>query len=316
MKKKEVMKMKMFVVSMKDDNFTVKKGLHLTYGISGKKTGFKKFWMASIENEGYKKGIYLSKDIQKDLPEFPDEFTDILEITDKRRIDDIKFIKHPTIDDKWMAVKNESNRAIVFFPYYINAVFPITESNKIVEKDCPYNHRLTDNGWFDESKCALCGSKLIRRHDDKTFFRVAEKYGIETGDNRSACIFLHVNDGKVNVLTTNYDSSYELIMNSDIVEYNAYPSFELTPNKKTLIGVLIDENVYILSILFNGTDIELNVERKDIIFDFRYKWEKDNAEYTLKKLIESREKSNIVLKDSTHSVEDSPFAILKNMKFD
>ena len=62
--------MKMFVVSMKDDNFTVKKGLHPTYGISGKKTGFKKFWMASIENEGYKQGIYLSKDIQKDLPEF------------------------------------------------------------------------------------------------------------------------------------------------------------------------------------------------------------------------------------------------------
>ena len=72
--------MKMFVVNMKDDNFTVKKGLHLTYGISGKKTGFKKFWMASIENEGYKKGIYLSKDIQKDLPEFPDEFTDIIKI--------------------------------------------------------------------------------------------------------------------------------------------------------------------------------------------------------------------------------------------
>lgn len=315
MKKKEVMKMKMFVVSMKDDNFTVKKGLHLTYGISGKKTGFKKFWMASIENEGYKKGIYLSKDIQKDLPEFPDEFTDIIEITGKTKIDDIKFVKHPTIDDKWMAVKNESNRAIVFFPYYINAVFPITESNKIVEKDCPHNHRLTDNSWFDESKCVLCGSKLIRRHDDKTFFRVAEKYGIEIGDNRSACNFLHVNDGKVNVLTTNYDSSYELIMNSDIVEYNAYPSFELTPNKKTLIGVLIDENVYILSILFNGTDIELNVERKDIIFDFRYKWEKDNAEYTLKKLIESREKSNLIVKESS-SIEDSPFAILKNMKFD
>jgi hypothetical protein len=203
----------------------------------------------------------------------------------------------------------------VFFPYYINAVFPITESNKIVEKDCPRNHRLTDNNWFDENKCTLCGSKLIRRHDDKSFFRVAEKYGIEIGDNRSACNFLHVLDGKVNVLTTNCDSCYELIMNSDIVEYNDYPSFEFTPNKKTLIGVIIDENVYILSILFNGTDIELNMERKDIIFDFRYKWEKDNAEYTLQKLINSREKSNLIVKESS-SIEDSPFAILKNMKFD
>ena len=105
-------------------------------------------------------------------------------------------------------------------------------------------------------------------------------------------------------------------MATDIVEYDAYPSFELTPGKKTLIGVFADEDIYILSILFNGTDIELNVERKDIMFDFTYKWEKENAERTLKKLIESREKSNLVLKDSIHSTEDSPFAILKNMKFD
>lgn len=34
--------MKMFVVNVKEDKFTVKKGLHLTYGVSGKKTGFKK----------------------------------------------------------------------------------------------------------------------------------------------------------------------------------------------------------------------------------------------------------------------------------
>ena len=219
--------MKMFVVSMKDDNFIVKKGLHLTYGISGKKTGFKKFWMASIENEGYKKGIYLSKDIQKDLPEFPDEFTDIIEITGKTRIDDIKFIKHLTIDSKWMAVKNESNRAIVFFPYTINAIFPITESNKIVEKDCPYNHRLTGNvkyaDSYDKSNCALCGSKLIKHHDDKSFLRLAEKHGIEIGDNRSVCNFLHINDGKINVLKTNCESFYELSMNSDVAKYNDYP---------------------------------------------------------------------------------------------
>ena len=313
--------MKMFVVNMKDDNLTVKKGLHLTYGISGKKTGFKKFWMASIENEGYKQGIYLSKDIQKDLPEFPDEFADIIEITGKTRIDDIKFVKHPTIDGKWMAVKNESNRAIVFFSYHtIDAVFPITKANKIVEKDCPYNHRLTCKvryaDSYDENKCALCGSKLIKRHDDKSFFRLAERHGIEIGGTHSVCNFLHINNGKINVLTTEHESFYELVMATDIVEYDAYPSFELTPGKKTLIGVLINENVYILSILFNGTDIELNVERKNIMFDFTYKWEKENAERTLKKLIESKEKSNLVLKDSTHSIEDSPFAILKNMKFD
>ena len=313
--------MKMFVVSMKDDNFTVKKGLHLTYGISGKKTGFKKFWMASIENEGYKQGIYLSKDIQKDLPEFPNEFTDIIEITGKTRIDDIKFVKHPTIDSKWMAVKNESNHAIVLFThnFIINTVFPIMKSNKIVEKDCPYNHRLTGNvkyaNSYDKSNCALCGSKLIKRHDDKSFLRLAEKHGIEIGDNKSVCNFLHINDGKINVLTTNCESFYELSLSVDN-KFNDYPSFELTPGKKTLIGVLTDEDIYILSILFNGTDIELNVERKDIMFDFTYKWEKENAERTLKKLIESREKSNLVLKDSTHSIEDSPFAILKNMKFD
>ena len=312
--------MKMFVVSMKDDNFIVKKGLHLTYGISGKKTGFKKFWMASIENEGYKQGIYLSKDIQKDLPEFPDEFTDIIEITGKTRIDDIKFVKHPTIDGKWMAVKNESNRAIVFFSYHtIDAVFPITKSNKIVEKDCPYNHRLTCKvrytNSYDENKCALCGSKLIKRHDDKSFLRLAEKHGIEIGDNKSVCNFLHINDGKINVLTTNCESFYELSLSVDN-KFNDYPSFELTPGKKTLIGVLTDEDIYILSILFNGTDIELNVERNNIIFDFTYKYGKEDAERTLKKLIESKEKSNLVLKDSTHSIEDSPFAILKNMKFD
>ena len=313
--------MKMFVVSMKDDNFIVKKGLHLTYGISGKKTGFKKFWMASIENEGYKQGIYLSKDIQKDLPEFPDEFTDIIEITGKTKIDDIKFVKHPTIDSKWMAVKNESNRAIVFFSYNtIDAVFPITKSNKIVEKDCPYNHRLTCKTryahCYEENKCVLCGSKLIKHHDDKSFFRLAEKHGIEIGANRSVYNFLHINDGKINVLTTNHNSFYEFIMSVDNIEYNAYPSFELTLGKKTLIGVLINENVYILSILFNGTDIELNVERKDIMFDFTYKWVKEDSERTLKRLIESRENSSLVLKDSTHSVEDNPFAILKNMKFD
>ena len=312
--------MKMFVVSMKDDNFIVKKGLHLTYGISGKKTGFKKFWMASIENEGYKQGIYLSKDIQKDLPEFPDEFTDIIEITGKTRIDDIKFVKHPTIDGKWMAVKNESNRAIVFFSYHtIDAVFPITKANKIVEKDCPYNHRLTCKvrytNSYDENKCALCGSKLIKRHDDKSFLRLAEKHGIEIGDNKSVCNFLHINDGKINVLTTNCESFYELSLSVDN-KFNDYPSFELTPGKKTLIGVLTDEDIYILSILFNGTDIELNVERNNIIFDFTYKYGKEDAERTLKKLIESKEKSNLVLKDSTHSIEDSPFAILKNMKFD
>ena len=220
-----------------------------------------------------------------------------------------------------MAVKNESNRAIVFFSYHtIDAVFPITKANKIVEKDCPYNHRLTCKvryaDSYDENKCALCGSKLIKRHDDKSFFRLAERHGIEIGDNKSVYSFLHINDGKINVLTTNHDSFYELTMASDIDKYNDYPSFELTPGKKTLIGVLTDEDIYILSILFNGTDIELNVERKDIMFDFTYKWEKENAERTLKKLIESREKSNLVLKDSTHSIEDSPFAILKNMKFD
>ena len=313
--------MKMFVVSMKDDNFIVKKGLHLTYGISGKKTGFKKFWMASIENEGYKQGIYLSKDIQKDLPEFPDEFTDIIEITGKTRIDDIKFVKHPTIDSKWMAVKNESNRAIVFFSYHtIDAIFPITKANKIVEKDCPYNHRLTCKtryaDCYEINNCALCGSKLIKRHDDKSFLKLAEKHGIEIGDTHSVFNFLHINDGKINVLTTNYDSFYELVMATDIVEYDAYPSFELTPGKKIHIGAIINENVYILSILFDGNDIELNVERKNIIFDFTYKYGKEDAERTLKKLIESKEKSNLVLKDSTHSIEDSPFAILKNMKFD
>ena len=105
-------------------------------------------------------------------------------------------------------------------------------------------------------------------------------------------------------------------MATDIVEYDAYPSFELTPGKKIHIGAIINENVYILSILFDGNDIELNVERNNIIFDFTYKYGKEDAERTLKKLIESKEKSNLVLKDSTHSIEDSPFAILKNMKFD
>ena len=74
------------------------------------------------------------------------------------------------------------------------------ESLEFVEKDCPYNHRCTSSVRFDDSydesncKCSICGSKLIKRHDDKSFFRLAEKHGIEIGDNRPACNFLHINN--------------------------------------------------------------------------------------------------------------------------
>ena len=320
--------MKMFVVNAgRKGKFTIEKGLRLAYAVSGKKNGFAKFWIASIADDVsvYKKGVYLAKDIQKTLPEFPEKFTEVLDIIEETKIDDVKLVKHPTIDGKWMAVHNEDNRAMVFFSRNVfDTVFPITESLEFVEKDCPHNHRCTCSirydGSYDESRCAICGSKLIKRHDDKSFFRLAEKHGIEIGNGKEmVCNFIHVHDGKINVLTTNCSSLYELAVEA---KYNSYSAFELTPKKKTLIGASTDyDNLYILSILFNGTDIELNVERKlvtgkDFIFDFTYESEKEYAEYTLKKLIESRKKSNLVLKDSTHSIEDSPFAILKNMKFD
>ena len=51
------------------------------------------------------------------------------------------------------------------------------------------------------------------------------------------------------------------------------------------------------------------------MFDFIYDIEVDKAEDSLKKLIESRKGSELVY-ESDKEVEDSPFAILKTMKFD
>ena len=51
------------------------------------------------------------------------------------------------------------------------------------------------------------------------------------------------------------------------------------------------------------------------MFDFIYDIEVDKAEDSLKRLIESRKGSELVYQ-SDKEVEDNPFAVLKNMKFD
>ena len=317
--------MKVFVVNMDKDKFVIKKGLGLACGISGRKSGNKKFWMGDIACDyDIKECVYLSKDIQENLPEIPKGFNEskeIKKISNEVRIDDVKFIEHPTIDYRWMAVHNESKRAIVFFPKFkFDVVFPITESNVFVEKDCPHNHRLSNS--FYKDKCPLCGAKGFRLHDYKTFYLLAEKYGIEIG--RSSGIydiwyklnFLHVEDGKINVLTTNCNSYYELEKTAE-TKYNSYPSFELAPGEKILIGAAINKDLYILSVSFDGSEVKLNVEKKieHAMFDFIYDIEVDKAEDSLKRLIESRKGSELVY-ESDKEVEDNPFAVLKNMKFD
>ena len=317
--------MKVFVVDMDKDEFVIKKGLGLACGISGRKSGFKKFWMGDIACDyDIKECVYLSKDIQENLPEIPkgsNEFEEIKRLSNEVRIDDVKFIEHPTIDYRWMAVHNESKRAIVFFSKFkFDVVFPITESNVFVEKDCPHNHRMSDS--FYKDKCPLCGAKGFRLHDYKTFSLIAEKYGIELGKSSGIydvwykLNFLHVEDGKINVLTTNCNSHYELGKTAE-TKYNSYPSFELTPGEKILIGAAINKDLYMLSISFDGSEIKLNVEKKieHAMFDFIYDIEVDKAEDSLKRLIESRKGSNLVY-ESDKEVEDSPFAILKTMKFD
>lgn len=316
--------MKMFVVDMDKDKFTIEKGLGLTYRISGKKSGFKKFWMGSIICDDVNECVFLSKDVQERLPEIPQklgEFEEIKKKAEEIRIDDVKFIEHPTIDYRWMAVHNESKRAIVFFSKFkFDVVFPITESNVFVEKDCPHNHRLSNSLYKD--KCPLCGAKGFSLHNYKTFSLLAEKYGIEIGQSSEVYDvwykfnFLHVEDGKINVLTTNCNSHYELRKTAE-TKYNSYPSFELTPGEKILIGATVNKDLYILSVSFDGTEIKVNVEKKieRVVFDFNYDIEVDKAEYVLKKLIESRKSSELVY-ESDREVEDSPFAVLKNMKFD
>ena len=315
--------MKMFVVdvvNMAEDKVRVKKGLGLTYGTSGRKKGFKNFWMGCIENENFfEYGIYLSKDIQETLPEFPESFSDISEIKKAIRINNLSFMKHPTIPDKWMAVHNEVNKAMIFFSKDdFNIVFPITKPIEIVEKDCPHNHRLSYN-YGNGNECKVCGAKgVIRPSDDKIFFKLAEKNGIEIGNGKRVIEdFLHTNDGKINVFTTGCYSGYDLSTTAE-TKYNGYPSFELNPDKKILIGATIGDTLYILKLSFDGTEVKLNVEKEieHVIFDFTYAMEVSVARDSLKQLIESRKSSDVMVVETKQEVEDSPFAVLKNLKLD
>ena len=313
--------MKMFVVDMAEGKFRVKKGLGITYGTSGKKRGFKNFWMGCIEGVRFDDGIFLSKDIQATLPEIPEDFIDRKEVMRKTRImDDLGLIEHPTIPDRWMAVHNDVNKAIVFFSKDdFNIVFPITKSIELVEKDCPHNHRLTDI-YSGGNECRICGAKgIIRSSDDKIFFALAEKYGIEIGNGqRKIENFLHVNDGKVKVFTTGCHSGYELSQTAE-TKYCYYPSFELALGKKILVGATVGKDLFIVSISFDGSEIKLNLEKKieGVVFDFLYELEVGLAKGTLDRLISSRQASKPVIESTQEvDVEDSPFAILKNMKFD
>lgn len=308
----------MFVVNMIGNKFRVTKGLGLTYGESGKKKGFKKFWMCRIEN--FEDDIYLSKDVQENLPEFPEFLGDLNRITRETRIDDLSFIEHPTINDKWMAIHNEANKAMIFFSLdNFRVVFPIKKSIEIVEKDCPHNHRFSYN-FGNGNKCRLCGAKgIFRPSDDKIFFKLAEKNGIEIGNGKRNNIeeFLHINDGKVNVFTTGCCSSYDLNKMAE-TKYSGYPSFELNPDKKILIGATVGKTIYILKLSFDGTEVKLDVEKEieNAIFDFSYEMAINDAKYSLEKLIKSRKSSEVMVVETKQEVEDSPFAVLKDLKLD
>lgn len=311
--------MKMFIVDMMDGKFNVTKGLALTYGTSGKKKGFKNFWMGCIEGKYFEHGIYLSKNIQENLPEFPENLGERNEVMKKTKIDDLSFMEHPTIPDKWMAVHNEDNKAMIFFSKDdFNIVFPVTKPIEIVEKDCPHNHRLSYNH-YNGNECKLCGAKgIVRPSDDKIFFAIAEKNGIEIGNGeRNIEEFLHINYGKVNVFNTGCHSGYDL-SNTAETKYNGHPSFELNPDKKILIGATVKDTLYILKLSFDGTEVKLDVERKieHVIFNFTYEMNVNNARYSLEKLIKSRKSSEIMVVETKQEVEDSPFAVLKNLNLD
>ena len=310
--------MKMFVIEH-INNFKVKRGLNLIFGTSGRKKGFKPFWMGNFEEE-FVHGFYLSKEIQERLPELPDDLSTRNEIMRNIRVDDISFMPHPTIPDKWFAVHNEDKKAIVFFHKEdFNIVFPITKPIEIVEKDCPHNHHLSYN-YGIRTECHLCGAKGIARpSDDKIFFSLADKYGIEIGNGEgSTNDFLHVNDGKVKVFTTGCTSGYALSKTAE-TKYDGYPSFELVPGENALIGATIGNDLYVLKLSFDGVDLSTKVEKKfeHITLDFLYEIESENARYSLERLIKSRKSSDIfATTTTTQEVEDSPFAALKGLKFD
>ena len=311
--------MKMFIVDMMSGKFNVTKGLALTYGTSGKKKGFKNFWMGCIEGKYFEHGIYLSKDIQAYLPEFPENLGERNEIMRNIKIDDLSFMEHPTIPDKWMAVYNEDNKAMIFFSKDdFNIVFHITKPIEIVEKDCPHNHRLSYN-YGNGNKCSVCGAKgIVRPSDDKIFFALAEKNGIEIGNGKRVTEdFLHINDGKINVFTTGCYSGYDLSMMAE-TKYNGHSSFELDPGKTILIGATIGHALYILKLSFDGVEVKLDVEKEieHVIFDFAYEREVSGARYSLEKLIRSRRTSDMIAVETKQEVEDSPFAVLKNLKLD
>lgn len=322
--------MKMFVANLtKEGSLRIRKGLGLTYSALSKKKGFKKFWMGQADvASNFNYAFYLAKDVQQTLP-VPEISKDIgykelNKLAKETRIDDIRFIKHPTISDKWMAVHDESNTAMLFFSLNdFNLVFPLSsDRNVILEKDCPNNHHICSSNSKFENICPLCGAKGFRRRDDTIFFKLAEKYGIEVGDGElvrksHSLDFLHTENGKVKVLTTNCKTGYDLYKTAD-TKYDGYTTFELTPGKSILIGASVDKNLYLITALFDGTDIKFIEKRvKCVLFDFSYDFEKEQADYVERRLVSSRKGTKNILTDrSEKKIEDSPFAALRNLKFD
>ena len=118
-------------------------------------------------------------------------------------------------------------------------------------------------------------------------------------------------------MTTNCKTGYELYKTAE-TKYDGYTTFELTPGKSILIGASVDNYLYLITALFDGTDIKFIEKKvKRVLFDFSYDFKKEQADHVERRLASSRKGTKNILTDrSEKKIEDSPFAALRNLKFD
>ena len=314
--------MKTFVVYSANGEFRTLSGLKLAIGQSGRKKGFKKFWMATPFE--FDEEFYLSREIQESLPEVPETLSECRKIKIVNTIDDIDLIKHPSIPGRWMAVRNNDNKAMVMFSKrFIGDVIFQVESDLVAEKkDCPYNHMFT---YSSTNVCSYCGEKGIRPVNDEILVKLADKHNIEIGTGKLNSSypyndFLHINDGKVNVIHTKYDSFWGLTCETDEMARGDCIVFILNENTPISVCCAASKTFYILELSYSNSSLKMNVKNvfKNAMLDFRYKVEVDSANRDLEHLIKEKENAKDIYSSSSSTIapEDSPFAALKGLKFD
>lgn len=311
--------MKMFVIDMMHSKFKTLSGLRLATGYSGRQKRFKKFWMATPFE--FDEEFYLSREIQESLPEVPETLSECYEIKRENTIDDIDLIKHPSISRRWMAIRNNDNKAMVMFrkKMFGDVIFQVESDLVVEEKDCPYNHKFTYSSY---DVCIYCGEKGIKPIDSRILSKLADKHNIEigTGDSYPYYNFLHVNDGKVNVIHTKYDSFWGLACETNKMTKGDCVVFVLNENTPISVCCAVSNTFYILELSYSNSNLKVKVKNvfKNAILDFSYKVKVDSANSDLEHLI--REKENAAKDDiyssSTIDPEDSPFAVLKDLKLD